>query len=145
MKHICHPELRNRIGTWVFQEQKGYSQDDNVRRRYLLIRCLPCYVEGATQIKFIFCNNSFLGKNSQYKFFQLVKREPSLELTGYQLPLAQNNPYAKVMHIGETVRIPTEPDCIRLHSCPVTQHLIHGYFVLLNTSMLNINIITQNR
>ena len=58
------------------------------------------------------------------------------------MPLAQNNPYAKVMHIGETVRIPTEPDCIRLHSCPVTQHLIHGYFVLLNTSMLNINIIT---
>ena len=72
MRFTCHPELRTGIGAWGFQGQEGHSQDNKKNR---CIRCLPCHIDGATQIKFLSGNNSFSGKNPQSKFFQIVKKK----------------------------------------------------------------------
>ena len=54
-----------------------------------------------TQVKFIFANNPYSGKNFQLRFFCIVKRgaEVCFEPTGCQLPSAQINPCAKVAHL----------------------------------------------
>lgn len=57
---------------------------------------------GVTQIKFISVTNPYSGKHPQSRFFCVIKggAEVFCEPTGSQVPLAQNNPYAKVAHLG---------------------------------------------
>lgn len=57
---------------------------------------------GVTQIKLISVTNPYSGKHPQSRFFCVIKggAEVFCEPTGSQVPLAQNNPYAKVAHLG---------------------------------------------
>lgn len=43
LRFMCHPELRNGIGSWGFKGEEGNSQDD--KSRYLVIRCLSCHTD----------------------------------------------------------------------------------------------------
>ena len=96
-KYICHSELRRS------REGSGISEDGNVfhrviRRANVWELDIPPLYRWVSQIKFISVNDTYSGKDSQFRFFSVGKggAKISLEAAGSQVPLGQNNPHVKV-------------------------------------------------
>ena len=96
----------------------------------LLIRCLPCHIAGATQIKCISDNNIFFWEKSPVKSWAVV----SLEFTESSLPLDQNNPHAKVAHLGEACS-----KCLQYLIKELIRHYKNRYLPFKYVKILNMH------
>lgn len=81
---------------WGFRGKEGHLEDDK-KSRCSIITCLPCRVGH----KKLFMVITYYWENPQFRFFK-GEIKVSLEPAGSPLPAAQNNPHAKVPHLGES-------------------------------------------
>lgn len=133
MRIICHPELRNEIGSWGFKGEEDNSQGN--KSRCLVIRCLSCHTDRAFRKKVISVNSSLFAVGPLSKFFGLVKGVAKAFLKSTKVAHCEEA-HSKLLHCAPISGHSISPSCPHSIVYVTTSLSVSMYLPILDTSWL---------